>query len=339
MHRLARYSRERLHSITNELQLDYERNDGYLVLLRSEKDLEMARPGLQMLNELGSRHTLLDGANCRRVEPGLNAETALHAGIYLPDGEVGNCRQFAYLLRSVAQHRGVQFRFHSNVTRLKAGARPSLIHTHAPPAESTVVTPNEYPESDGPLTQPMPFEPTDEPFDAIVVCAALGAQALLRPLGVRLPMAPVYGYSITAPLRHFEAQPDVGPRSAVMDERYKVAISRLGQRVRVAGSAEVGGDPRHLNPAALQTLYKALDDWFPGVVNLAQTQRWKGARPMLPDGPPVLGPSAAKGIWLNLGHGSSGWALACGSARVIADRMIGRPCAIDIEGLGFDRLR
>jgi glycine/D-amino acid oxidase-like deaminating enzyme len=129
------------------------------------------------------------------------------------------------------------------------------------------------------------------------------------------------------------------PRSAVMDERYKVAISRLGQRVRVAGSAEIGGSLDTMNPAAIQTLYKVLHDWFPGAATLQSgVQQWKGARPMLPDGPPVLGPSGIPGVWLNLGHGSSGWALSCGSARVLGDLIAGQDPGIDLEGLGVERL-
>jgi len=109
--------------------------------------------------------------------------------------------------------------------------------------------------------------------------------------------------------------------------------------VRVAGSAEIGGAPETMNERAIATLYKVLDDWFPGVVQPGHVQRWKGARPMLPDGPPVLGAAGAPGVWLSLGHGSSGWALACGSARVVADALSGRAPAIDAEGLGIERLR
>ena len=123
-----------------------------------------------------------------------------------------------------------------------------------------------------------------------------------------------------------------------MDEKYKVAISRLGQRVRVAGSAELGGALSALHPAALRTLYQVLDDWFPGAAAWPQAQQWKGARPMLPDGPPVLCASGTPGVWLNLGHGSSGWALSCGSARVLADLLAGRPPPIDMTGLDISRL-
>ena len=172
-------------------------------------------------------------------------------------------------------------------------------------------------------------------FDAVVMCAGVTSAALLRPLGLRIPIAPVYGYSISAHIR----EPLNAPRSAVMDERYKVAISRLGQRVRVAGSAEIGGSPSHKRAGALRTLYKVLHDWFPGAAQLGSgVQEWKGARPMLPDGPPVLGASGLPGLWLNLGHGSSGWALACGSARALADVMAGHAPAVDLEGLGVERL-
>jgi D-amino-acid dehydrogenase len=149
-------------------------------------------------------------------------------------------------------------------------------------------------------------------------------------------MVAVYGYSVSAPLR----EPLNAPRSAVMDERYKVAISRLGQRVRVAGSAELGGSLEHKRASSLRTLYKVLHDWFPGAAQFSNgVQEWKGARPMLPDGPPILGASGVPGVWLNLGHGSSGWALSCGSARALADLVAQRTTELDIEGLGVERLR
>ena len=340
MQRLALFSRERLHRLTRDLRLAYERSDGYLVLLRSDKDLAAARPGLELLAELGVRFDLLDAQGCRRVEPGLNADTPLHAGIYLADAEVGNCRQFALLLRTEAQKLGVRFRFHTTVQALNPGRAPQLRHRYLPPEESTLMTEANDPAPDGwPPTQPLPVEAVTEAFDAVVVCAALGATALLRPHGLRLPLAAVHGYSITAPLRHHAEHPDVGPRSALMDERYKVAVSRLGDRLRVAGSAELGGSLRQHHPGAIATLYKVLDDWFPGAARLSQVQQWKGARPMLPDGPPVLGASGVEGVWLNLGHGSSGWALACGSARVLADAVVGRAPAIDVEGFDVGRLR
>lgn len=316
MHRLARFSQHRLAVLTRDLKLDYEQRSGYMVLLREAQDLTLARGSLKMLAELGVSFHLIDAAKARALEPALNPDAKLHAAVHLPQDGVGNCRQFAHLLRGEGQRLGVEFRFQREVVELASGPKPVLRHRRIDSTET----------------------PAEDRFDAAVVCAALGAAALLKPLGCRIPMAPVYGYSITAPLRQLEGHPDLGPRSAVMDERFKVAISRLGQRVRVAGSAELGGRLDRNTPAAIETLYKVLDDWYPGCAQLPQVQQWKGARPMLPDGPPVLGASGAPGVWLNLGHGSSGWALSCGSARLLSDLVSGRTPSIDTEGLGLERL-
>jgi D-amino-acid dehydrogenase len=320
MYRLARYSQQRMDQLTRNLPLSFDQSQGYLVLLRTPQDLARAQHGLKLMAELGASVRLVDPARARQIEPGLNPDSALHAAVHLPHDQVGNCRQFAHLLRAEAQRLGATFRFHRQVQRLTPGPRPMLHHA---PAE---------------LPGRQPTAPEEEAFDQVVVCAALGSPVLLRGLRLKLPMVPVHGYSISAPLRQIEGHPDLGPRSAVMDEHYKVAISRLGSRVRVAGMAELGGRLDQLRDDAIATLFKVLNDWYPGSAQLSQVQRWKGARPMLPDGPPVLGASGAPGIWLNLGHGSSGWALACGSARVLADQLAGRTPAIDVEGLDLRRL-
>ncbi len=317
MYKLARYSQLRLHALTHDLKLDHEQAHGYLVLLRNAQELAGARGSLKLLAELGVNFHLVDATKARVVEPGLNPDAPLHAAVHLPADEVGNCRQFAQAMRAEAQRLGAVFHFQRTVLGLTPGTSPQLQHRPTGTADA----------------------PQNDSVDAVVVCAAMGSSALLRPLGLRLPLLAVHGYSITAPLRVVEGHPHLGPRAGVMDEKFKVAISRLGQRVRVAGSAEVGGRLDHLNPATLQTLHKVLDDWYPGCAQLAQAQRWKGARPMLPDGPPVLGASGAPGVWLNLGHGSSGWALACGSARVLADQITGRSPDIDAGGLSLARLR
>jgi D-amino-acid dehydrogenase len=337
MQRLAMFSRDRLHTLTKELKLDYERSDGYLVLLRSAEDLALARPGLSSLAELGTRFKMLNADQCRAVEPNLSPETELRAGVYLPDDEVGNCREFSHLLVREAQRLGARFRFHTAVQRIIEGPAPQLVHEYAPPHEHSTLSIGGAPK-EAQDTQPMTKQAVTEGFDAVVVCAALDSVGLLRPLGLKLPLQAVHGYSITAPLREAGAHGEHGPRSAVMDERYKVAISRIGTRVRVAGSAEIGGSATTHHKSSLDTLYKVLHDWFPGSARLSQAQRWKGARPMLPDGPPVLGRSGIEGVWLNLGHGSSGWALSCGSARLLADALTGRPARIDIDGLGVERL-
>jgi len=314
LQRLAFYSRNRLHQLTAGLELEYDRSPGYMVLLRSEKDSKLVQPGLQVLRDAGVHFKEIDAQAVRALEPAINPDTDFLGAVHLPDDEVGNCRQFALLLKTVAQGLGARFEFNTTVAPLDPAAPATLGIAAA--------------------GQP----PQQLRFDAVVVCGGVDSAALLKPLGLRVPLAAVHGYSVSAPIR----EPLNAPRSALMDERYKVAISRLGNRVRVAGSAEVGGSPAAKRPAAIQTLYKVLHDWFPGAAQLSNTgagvQEWKGARPMLPDGPPLLGATGVPGVWLNLGHGSSGWALSCGSARAVADLMAGRRPEVDIEGLGVERL-
>ena len=308
MQRLAFYSRTRLHEITEARELSYERSDGYLVLLRSRRERKLVQPGLDVLRNAGSVFREIDAAEARRNDPPLSTDTDLAGAIPLPHDEAANCRQFALLLKREAEALGAQFHFNCDIAPLSRAAPRSLALAGGSDAIA---------------------------YDAVVVCAGVASSALLRPLGIRMPLAPVYGHSVTAQIR----EPLNAPRSAVMDERYKVAISRMGLRVRVAGSAEIGGHADTMNPNALQTLYKVLHDWFPGAATLQTgVQQWKGARPMLPDGPPVIGPSGVPGVWLNLGHGSSGWALSCGSARVLADLVAGQDAGIDLEGLGIERL-
>ncbi|MEO5733217.1 MAG: D-amino acid dehydrogenase [Rubrivivax sp.] len=320
MQRLAHFSRDRLLELTRTLGLEYDQMPGYVVLLRGPAELKGAQGGLALLAQMGVPHEVIDADRCRHLEPGLNPNTPLQAAIHLPQDGVGNCRRFAHLLKTASQQKGVHFRFDtaidSAVPGHPAGAqgvgRPSLRFAGGAAAE---------------------------PYDAIVICAGVQSNALLRDVGLKLPLVPVHGYSVTAPLRHVDGLPSPGPRAAVMDERFKVAISRLGQRIRIAGSAELGGRGDRIAPQAIRTLYRVLDDWFPGAAMTREAQHWKGARPMLPDGPPVLGESGAPGVWLNLGHGSSGWALACGSARVLAERISGREAPLDLSGLTVDRLR
>lgn len=311
LQRLASYSLERLHQVSAELRLDYDRSEGFMVLLRTDKDRAMVEAGLQVLRDAGVDFRTLNAAQARLIEPALNAETAFAGAIHLPDDEVANCRQFASLLKAQAQRLGAEFHFNTIVTRL-GSEHPASVHVAG--------------------------EAAARRYDAVVVCAGLASARLLKPLGLRIPMTAVHGYSLTAPVR----EPLDAPRSGLMDERYKVSISRIGNRVRVAGCAEIGGSSGRQREASVQTLYKVLQDWFPGAAQVngsnSGVQIWKGARPMLPDGPPIVAGSGLPGLWLNLGHGSSGWALSCGSARMLADMLAGKTPAIDTDGFGLERL-
>jgi D-amino-acid dehydrogenase len=301
MQSLASYSFERLTELSKTLELSYDRAEGYMTLLRSEQDLEQMRPSLQVLKDVGYEHSVLDATAARKTEPALSLETTLHAAIYLPNDAVANCRQFALLLRTQAEALGAKFHFNRPAGSLIQQGLQGIHINFGNDIDS-------------------------ESFDQVVVCAGVDSAALLKPLGVHLPLIPVYGYSVSAPIR----EPMDAPVSGVMDERFKVAISRIGNRVRVAGGAQIGGDASKMNESAIQTLYKVLGDWFPGAADTKnQVQVWKGARPMLPGGPPRVGASGVQGVWLNLGHGSSGWALSCGSARLLADKISGKKPTID----------
>lgn len=308
--RLAEAGRDRLHALHAELRLDIERADGVLVLLRRDADLKRARAAIKRLAELGVAFELLDAARAREHEPGLDEAAALRAALHLPAGGVVNCRQFAHALRSQAQRLGVRWELGHAVRALRAGMQPAVVVDEAPRS-----------------------------FDAVVVAAGAEAAELLAPLGLRLALAPVWGHAITAPLREVDGIGLLGPRAALVDERHAVTIVRLGRRVRVAGGAELGGGADAMRDATLATLYAVLHDWFPGAAQLAQVQRWKGARAMLPDGLPLVGPAGPAGIWLNLGHGGGGWTLAAATARWLADGLGGRASALDGRGLGVERLR
>ena len=305
---LASYSRERLHHITADLKLDYERSEGLLMLLRSEQDSKMIQPGLQLLREAGRDFKELSALDVRKLEPALSPDTPFFGAIQLIDAEVANCRQFALLLKNESQRRGVKFEFNTQVTHVSSA---------------------------GGVTLTVAGDASARPYDAAVICAGADSVRLLGALRIKIALAAVHGYSISAPIR----EPLNAPRSGVVDQRHQVAITRLGNRVRVSGLAELGGVPGQNRAGALQTLYRVLHDWFPGAAKLSSgVQEWKGARPMLPDGAPIVGASGVPGLWLNLGHGASGWTLSCGCARVLADLVAGRDPGVDVNGLGLERL-
>jgi D-amino-acid dehydrogenase len=307
---LAQASRARILDITHRLDLDYQQSDGVLVLLRGERELKAQRSTLRLLAELGLTFELVDAAKAREIEPSLHAATPLRAAIHLPQDGVGNCRQFAHLLKAEAARLGARYRFEQGVTALRPATRPEVL-TAGGQAEA---------------------------FDAVVLCTGAEGQRLLAPHKLRLPLAPVWGCSVTAPVNHVDGLLPQAPRAALIDERFGIAISRLGQRVRVSGHAELGGRAGPVPLAPLRTLYKVLEEWFPGSAVMREAQHWRGARPTLPDGPPLLGASGLPGVWLNLGHGASGWALSCGSAQVLAALLAGRDPGLDLSRLSLSRL-
>jgi D-amino-acid dehydrogenase len=309
MLRLAEYSTSRIQTLSDGLHLEHERSKGLMVLLRSERETNLMQASLKVLRDAGLSFKTLSAEEARQIEPSLDPETTLSQAIHFPEDEIGNCRQFALLIKNEAEALGVKFHFNTHIEPLSAAA---------------------------PRTIRLSKHDQGEKFDAIVVCAGLASAAIVHALGLRIPLIAIHGYTLSAAVR----EPLDAPRSAVVDEQYKIAISRLGQRIRVSGGAEIGYNNRKHNPATIKTLYRVLDDWFPGAARTQDSvQIWKGARPMMPDGLPIIGASGIPGVWLNLGHGASGWTLACGSARAVADCINGNSPAIDMQGLGLERLQ
>lgn len=304
LERLAQYSQSRLQALAQRHELDFEASVGRLVLLRTEQERAQIQPALQVLRDSGVALREVDADIARQIEPGLSPEAPLAGAIHLPDARAGNCRLFAQLLRQGTQGSGVHFAFNTRIDRI--GATPVGVVVQG--------------ESD--LRR----------FDAVVLCAGTASAALLPALGMRLPMAAVYGYSVSAPLR----ESTHAPQGSVVDVAQQISITRLGQRVRIAGGAELAGADAEHHAATLQRLYRTLNDWFPGGAQLSSgVQVWRGARPLLPDGAPVVGASGVPGLWLNTGHGAGGWALACGSARALADLMAQRAPEVPLDGLGM----
>lgn len=298
---LTQQGLQRLHELRAELELDYDRSQGLLLLARGEREWAQLQARAARLRELGLPCRELPPEQARDVEPALHPATALHGALHLPQDEAGNCRQFALMLKNESQRLGVRYVFGADVRAIEPGA-PVRLQVSAAAAALE--------------------------HDAVVLCAGVDAARLLRPLGLKLPLLPLYGCTVSATVR----EPLNAPRSAVLDERHQVAIVRLGNRVRVGGLWQIGGRAQPPAPQALGLLYKVLQDWFPGAAQMSSgIQSWQGARPLLPDGLPVLGASGLSGLWLNLGHGDQGWALGCGAARLLADWLAGRRGADDAE--------
>ena len=327
--RLAAHSLEHAQELTRSLNLEFENSTGVLVLSRSAADTQRMHGAIAVLERLGVAHRRLTSDECLSVEPGLNPQTLPDAGVHLPQEGTANCREFTHLMRQHAERLGVRFVFHTQVTAMSAGERPVLTLRSSAPAAGR----------SGSVQEPAA---TDErpAFDAVAVCCALGSIPLLAAGGLKLPMVGVHGHTVTLPLRldDISAQ-SVGPRSAVIDAGVRISITRSGSRVRVAAVSRLGRHAGTDDRAAVQPLYGALDHWFPGCARASQSQHWAGTCPALPDGLPLIGASGIPGVWLNLGHGDTGWAMACGSARVLADAISGRTPGIDIQGLGIERLR
>jgi D-amino-acid dehydrogenase len=226
--------------------------------------------------------------------------------LHLPNDETGDCYQFTTKLAALAADLGVVFEFGTTVDRLEVanGSITAAISTRG-----------------------------RRSADAYVLALGSYSTPMARSIGIRLPIYPVKGYSITVPVTD-DAR---APQSTLMDETFKIAITRLGDRIRIGGMAEVSGFSRDLPTMRRRTLENSVQSLFPGAGDMAAGSFWTGLRPMTPDGPPIVGPTGIRNLYINSGHGTLGWTMACGSGHMLADILCNRDPGIDASDLSMNR--
>jgi D-amino-acid dehydrogenase len=308
MMRVAEYSRDCLRGLRSELDLQYEqRTGGTLQLFRSQAQLDAAQRDIVVLQECGVPFELLDRAGVVGAEPALvHAQDRLAGGLRLPNDETGDCHLFTQALAARLPALGVQTRYGAAVEAIETD-RGRIIGVKLADGERLY-------------------------GDRYVVAFGSYSRNLLQPIGLDIPVYPLKGYSLTMPL----VDESRAPVSTVLDETYKIAITRFDNRIRVGGMAEVAGMSQRLNPRRRETLEMVAQDLFPGGDRL-NSQFWTGLRPMTPDGTPIVGKTRYPELFINTGHGTLGWTMACGSGKLLADLIGGQRPEISTEGLAMDR--
>ena len=304
---LAEYSRDCFKELRAATGIAYEgRQQGTLQVFRTQAQLDGAHKDMSVLSEAGVPFELLTPQQIAAVEPGMaSIQHKLTGGLRLPNDETGDCHLFTSRLTAMAQQSGVKFRFGVEIDAL------DLVNGKV----AAVVCGRERVVA-----------------DAYVVAMGSFSRQLMLPIA-DIPVYPVKGYSITAPIRHAAT----APVSTVLDETYKIAITRFDDRIRVGGMAELVGFDTVLTPQRQATLSMVVNDLFPGAGDTDKATFWTGLRPMTPDGTPLVGATSVPNLYLNTGHGTLGWTMSCGSGRVLADLISGKPAAIDARELALSR--
>ena len=304
MVRISNFSRDCLTDLMGEVTLDFDqREQGTLQLFRTEKQVKASKADQDVLAEYDSPFDVLDHDGCIAAEPALaRVSDKFVGGLRLTADRTGDCRMFTLALAEKASQLGVRFRYGVTIHRLELeDGRIGAVMTDA----------------------------GREIADRYVCALGPYAPILLRTVGIALPIYPIKGYSITLPV----TDPDAAPQSTIMDETHKVAVTRLGERIRVAGQAEIIGYNAKLGGTATDTVRHVVTDLFPDGGDVSLAEGWTGLRPMTPDGTPVIGPTRYDNLFLNTGHGTLGWTMACGSGRAVADAVTGKVPEISFDGL------
>jgi len=308
MVRVSDYSRDCINELRAATGIDYEgRQLGTTQLFRTQQQLDAAAQDIEVLREYGVPYEVLDRQGIARVEPALAGKTEMLVGaLRLPEDQTGDCQLFTNKLAALAEAAGVEFRFDQDIASI---------------------------QSDGDRITGVRINGKLETADHYVLALGSYSPQLLAPLGMQLPVYPLKGYSLTLPITNAA----MAPNSTILDESYKIAITRFEDRIRVGGMAEVAGFDLSLEPRRRATLEKVVKDLYPDGGDLRQASFWTGLRPATPDGTPVIGATPYRNLFLNTGHGTLGWTMAAGSGRYLADLMSGKQPQISTEGLDIFR--
>ena len=305
---IARYGQQMLEHVISETGIDCQHSSrGTMRLFRDALSMEAARRCADEMGALGLPYRLLDAEGCVELEPSLSGVKAeLHGGIHFPNDACGDAHMFTRALGNVCAGLGVEFRFSTCVTGL--AVERGWVKT---------------------------VETDQGPLETDHAVMALGSESvgLARKFGIKLPIYPVKGYSLTLPTAGWKR----GPGIPMIDDGRKIGVVPLGDRIRLAGTAEFGGHDRALNKGRTDNLMRNFLALYPDFPNAADAEPWTGLRPMTPDGIPILGDSPLKNLSLNVGHGHLGWTMACGASKAVADRIAGRVSEFDLSAMTLAR--
>ncbi|MBL4615192.1 MAG: D-amino acid dehydrogenase [Magnetovibrio sp.] len=306
--RIAQYSRERMAQTLSRETIAFDHlTTGILNIYQDPKDFDRSLERAHTMKELGAQQQMLDRQGCIKLEPSLAHSALLIAGgIYTPRDESGDCYTFTKELAQRCEKRGVEFQFNTTVQGFtKDSSKISTVETD------------------------------QGPVSADVFIMALGSYSpmLMRGLGLKLPIYPTKGYSVTVPV----IDDAMAPKVSITSQEHRLVFSRLGNKLRVAGMLEFNGYDTNLDDQRARIVLDNALKVFPRAAERTNATYWTGLRPMTPDGVPVLGRGHQENLILNTGHGMLGWTMAMGSARVSADLVAGRAPQIDLDGLGWER--
>jgi len=308
MLRVARYSAECFRELNTELDLDYDvRMKGTLEVFRSQKELDGAASDVAILERCKVPHEIVDVQNCINQEPALaNVKDKIVGGLYLPGDGTGDCHKFTNGLAQECRKLGVQFMMSTEIHSIEtAKGKVSSLKTSAGELKA----------------------------DKYVIALGSYAPYLTRKIGIHLPIYPLKGYSLTMPI----VDENKAPVSTVMDQKYKVAVTRFDDRIRVGGIAEIASFNKELNLKRRGAIEFTVRDLFPGAGDVDGAEFWTGLRPMTTDSVPILGNTQYDNLVLNSGHGTLGWTMSLGASRYVADVVNGKTPDLDHEGLSMAR--